>query len=55
MSAYAVLKANNTISGVARMSKLCGHSMGTFSVPNTHLLRELGHAPTIKTYLKSTL
>ena len=31
-------------SGVARMSKLCGHSMGTFSAcVNMHLLGELGH------------
>jgi len=37
MSAYVVLKANNTISGVARMSKLRGHSMGTFSVRVTHI------------------
>ena len=36
-----------TTSGIARMSKLCGHSMGTFS--NTHLLGELhGHASAMK-------
>ena len=37
-----------TSSGIARMSKLRGHIMGTFSVPNTHLLGELGHTPAMK-------
>ena len=41
-----------TYSGIARMSKLRGHSMGTFSVPNTHLLGELGHTPAMKIFVK---
>ena len=43
-----------TTSGIARMSKLCGHSMGTFS--NTHLLGELhGHASAMKIFLHSEI
>ena len=41
-------------SGIARMSKLHGHSMGTFSAYVTHqLLGELGHTPTMKIFCKS--
>ena len=36
-------------SGVARIGKLHGHTMGTLS---THLLGDLGHAPTMKNKIK---
>ena len=38
------------ISGVARMSKLRGHTMGTCTqcMRDTHLLGDLGHAPAMK-------
>ena len=38
------------ISGVARMSKLRGHSMHTQCVRNMHLPGDLGHAPPMKIF-----
>ena len=46
-----VLAQNEGISGLARMSKLRGHSMGTFRVCNMHLLGEMVHTPAMKGFL----